>query len=190
MSRLLSSRTATWARYSTQNPDRHTTVPIVVESIAVITKTLLSVAQGFDIGISKRIEVAGGLALQKRYNLARIGNSGNWIEQCRIDPTENRGVCADAPRGSGWRWPQTLALSRSSAGCGAGLARKRSSAHLRGNIRTIQRVSLPIRIPLQIIAGAALSTPGFPIARRCPLVGHVFGGIEHPNLNTLATRNM
>src|SRR6266404_9886130 len=63
-----------------------------------VRKTLLPVAHRLEIGIGKWEGVVAGLAQRQRNDLAGGGKSGNWIQQCGIDPTENRGIRADTQR--------------------------------------------------------------------------------------------
>ena len=61
-------------------------------------KTVLAVAHRFDIRICKPERSFPRLASRHRYHFTRVGKSGDWIQQCRIDPGENRGVSADSER--------------------------------------------------------------------------------------------
>src|ERR1700719_5407648 len=49
-------------------------------------KTVLTVAHGFDIRISKAEGFFPGLGFRYRYHFTRVAKSWDWIQQCRIDP--------------------------------------------------------------------------------------------------------
>ena len=61
-------------------------------------ETLLPVAHGLKIRIGKRERIVRAAPEAQGHHLVRAGEAGNRIEQCGVDPAENRGVRADAQR--------------------------------------------------------------------------------------------